>query len=299
MRQNTRTRTIVLTSILTLCLVACGSGKKDLEKEDTRPPEEIYNSATKKLDEHSYKSAAKEFLNVEKEHPYSKWAGSAQIQAAYAYYKAEQYDDAINTLQRFTKMSPGSPDVSYAYYLIALSYYNRISDVGRDQDMTLKARQALKDVIARYPNSDYARDAQFKLELTEDQLAGKEMEVGRYYLKRKQYVAAINRFKVVVDQYPKTAQIEEALERLVECYVALGVTPEAQKYAAVLGHNYPGGVWYQDAYGLLLNGKLPGEEKQRLKLQPQNLGTSSGRIINFSNEHCGSSRLKIPANAPG
>ena len=248
---------MILATALMFSLSACGSSEKELEKDDTRPPEEIYNEAAGKLDEGSYKSAAKGFLEVERQHPYSKWAGSAQIQAAYSYYKAEQYDEAITTLQRFIKMSPGSPDVPYAYYLISLSYYNRISDVGRDQEMTVEARQALKDVIARYPNSDYARDAQFKLELTEDQLAGKEMEVGRYYLKKKQYIAAINRFKVVVEQYPKTAQIEEALARLVECYMALGIVPEAQKYAAVLGHNYPGSVWYQDSYGLLTEGKIP------------------------------------------
>ena len=252
---------MILASLVGFGLTACAGDKKELEKDDTRPPEVIYNEAAKKLDEGSYKSAAKGFLEVERQHPYSKWSSNAQIQAAYSYYKAEQYDDAINTLERFVKMSPGSADVQYAYYLIAMSYYNRISDVGRDQEMTLKARQALKDVIARYPNSDYARDAQFKLELTEDQLAGKEMEVGRYYLARKQYVAAINRFKVVIEQYPNTAQIEEALERMVECYMALGVVPEAQKYAAVLGHNYPGGAWYQDAYALLLDGKLPAENK--------------------------------------
>lgn len=251
-----RLKTMILSFLLISSLSACGSSKKELEKDDTRPPEAIYNDAVKELGEANYKKAAKDFLEVERQHPYSKWAGSAQIQAAYAYYKAEQYDDAINTLQRFIKMSPGSSDVPYAYYLIALSYYNRISDVGRDQEMTLQARQALKDVIARYPNSDYARDAQFKLELTEDQLAGKEMEVGRYYLKRKQYIAAINRFKVVVEQYPTTAQIEEALHRLVECYMALGIVPEAQKYAAVLGHNYPGSQWYQDSYSLLTEGKI-------------------------------------------
>ena len=248
---------MILVSMTAVTLAACASDKKVDEKEDTRTPEVVYNEAAQKLDESSYKAAAKEFLLVERDHPYSKWSNSAQIEAAYAYYKAEQYEDAINTLQRFIKMSPGSPDVPYAYYLISLSYYNRISDVGRDQEMTLKARQALKDVIARYPDSDYAHDARFKLELTEDQLAGKEMEVGRYYLKRKLYIAAVNRFKVVVEQYSSTAQIEEALERLVECYMALGIVLEAQKYAAVLGHNYPGSPWYQDAYGLLMNGQLP------------------------------------------
>lgn len=256
---------IIFAFLLVASVGACsGSGeKKDLD-DDTRPPEELYSKAQAKLDEGSYKAAATAYLEVERQHPYSKWASSAQTQAAYSYYKAELYDDAINTLQRFIKMSPGSADVPYAYYLISLSYYNRISDVGRDQKMTLEARQALKDVIARYPDSDYARDAKFKLDLTEDQLAGKEMEVGRYYLQKKQYIAAINRFRTVVENYNNTAQIEEALHRLVECYLALGVVPEAQKYAAVLGYNYPGSEWYQDSYDLLLEGQIvntqPGSE---------------------------------------
>lgn len=254
-----RIKTLILASLLCLSLAACASDK-DPEKEsddNTKPPEQIYREAQAKQDEGSFKSAAKDYLEVERQHPYSKWASAAQVQAAYSYYKAEQYDDAVNTLQRFIKLSPGSPDVPYAYYLISLSYYNQISDVGRDQDMTMKARQALKDVIARYPDSDYARDAKFKLDLTDDQLAGKEMEVGRWYEKRQQYIAAINRFKIVVEQYPSTAQIEEALHRLVECYLALGVIPEAQKYASVLGHNYPGSIWYQDSYSLLMNGEIP------------------------------------------
>lgn len=259
MRHSANIKRIILSLLLIVGVAACSSDADDKKKleDENKPPEQIYNEAQSKLDEQSYKAAAKKFLEVETQHPYSKWASQAQIQAAYSYYRAEQYDDAINTLERFIKMSPGSPDVPYAYYLISLSYYNRISDVGRDQEMTNKARQALKDVIARYPDSDYARDAKFKLDLTEDQLAGKEMEVGRYYLKRKQYVAAINRFKKVVELYPSTAQIEEALHRLVECYLALGIVPEAQKYAAVLGHNYPGSPWYEDSYNLLLTGQIP------------------------------------------
>ncbi len=251
-------KTIILSLFLVLGISACSHKDKDLDEDaNTKPPEEMYNEAQDKLADHSYKTAAKDFLEVERQHPYSKWASTAQIQAAYADYRAEQYDDAINTLQRFIKLSPGSPDVPYAYYLTALCYYNQISDVGRDQEMTVKARQALKDVIARYPDSDYGRDAQFKLDLTDDQLAGKEMEVGRWYLNKKQYIAAINRFKTVVEQYPRTAQIEEALHRLVECYLALGVVPEAQKYASVLGHNYPGSKWYDDSYNLLLKGSIP------------------------------------------
>ena len=233
---------------------------KDSKDDETKPPEVMYNEAQDKLAQHSYKSAAKEFLNIERDHPYSKWSQPAQVQAAYAYYKEEQYDDVITTLQRFIKLNQGNSQVPYCYYLIALSYYNRITDVGRDQDITLKAQTALRDVMTRYPDSDYARDAKLKLDLTEDQLAGKEMAIGRYYLKRKEYVSAINRFETVVQKFSSTAQIEEALYRLVECYMAIGVTPEAQKYAAVLGHNYPGGEWYNQAYALLNRNNAVPEE---------------------------------------
>lgn len=238
-------------------LAACSGDKKEELVDDVRAPEVIYNEAQDNLEEGNYKTAAEGFLAVERDHPYSKWANQAQVQAAYAYYQDEKYDDAINTLERFVKLNPGNQDVPYAYYLIALSHYNQISDVGRDQEMTIKAREALKNVAVRYPESDYGRDAKFKLDLVEDHLAGKEMEVGRYYLKRRDYVGAINRFKRVVEDYPTTVQAEEALYRLVESYQALGVIPEAQKYASVLGHNYPSGEWYKNAYALVLEGKEP------------------------------------------
>jgi outer membrane protein assembly factor BamD len=248
----------ILTIVLFLsALAACsGDGDKKL-KDDVRAPEIIYNEAQDNLEQGNLKTAAEGFLEVERDHPYSKWATQAQVQAAYAYYKNEKYNDAIDTLERFVKLNPGNQDVPYAYYLIALSYYNQISDVGRDQEMTMKAREALKNVATRYPGADYGKDAKFKLDLVEDHLAGKEMEVGRYYLKRRDYIAAVNRFKKVVTDYPTTAQAEEALYRLVEAYTALGITPEAQKYASVLGYNYPGGEWYKNAYELVLDGKEP------------------------------------------
>ena len=243
--------------ILCLSVMACASDKKEeLLVDDAKPPEELYNKAQDSFDEANYKTAAKEFLDVERQHPYSALAQKAQVQAAYAYYKDEKYDDAISTLQRFAKLNPGNEQTPYAYYLIALSYYNQISTVERDQQKTIEAQQALKDVISRYPNSDYALDAKYKLDLVEDHLAGKEMTVGRYYQKKQQYIGAINRFKKVVEEYPTTAQVEEALHRLVECYLALGITPEAQKYAAVLGHNYPGSEWYQNSYDLLTSGEI-------------------------------------------
>lgn len=244
--------------LLSAALSACSSDSDDdTIVDDVRAPEVIYNEAQDNLEEGNYKTAAEGFLQVERDHPYSKWANQAQVQAAYSYYKNEKYDDAVNTLERFVKLNPGNQDVPYAYYLIALSFYNQISDVGRDQEMTNRARDALKNVAVRYPDSDYGKDAKFKLDLVEDHLAGKEMEVGRYYLKRRDYVGAVNRFKRVVEDYPTTVQAEEALYRLVEAYDAMGVTPEAQKYASVLGYNYPGGEWYKNAYDLVLEGKEP------------------------------------------
>lgn len=223
--------------------------------KDPTPPEKLYAEAQDEFEEGNYKSAAEGFLEVERQHPYSKWAMPAQVQAAYAQYKNEKYNDAIATLERFIKLNPGSADVPYCYYLIALSYYNQISDVGRDQLMTLSAMDSLNNVVDKFPGTDYARDARLKLDLVEDHLAGKEMTVGRYYLNKREYIGAINRFKKVVDEYQTSAQVEEALYRLVECYMSLGIRPEAEKYAAVLGYNYPGGEWYQDAYNLLNENK--------------------------------------------
>jgi outer membrane protein assembly factor BamD len=242
-----------------LLLGACASDDEEnaptLEEEKISA-EEQYIKAQEQLEEAKYKNAAKDFLEIERQYPYSKWAVNAQIQAAFAFYKDEKFDEAIGTLERFIKLNPGNENVPYSYYLIAMSYYNQISSVDRDQGITIKARKALGDVESRYPDSDYGRDARFKLDLVEDHLAGKEMTVGRYYQSRKRYIGAINRFKIVVEEYPTTAQVEEALHRLVESYLALGVIPEAQKYAAVLGANYPDSEWYQDSYDLLVNVKL-------------------------------------------
>lgn len=236
-------------------LSACSSDDKKPTtsfEQEKASAEEQYHSAQDLLEKKSYKKASENFLEIERQYPYSKWAVKAQIQAAYAFYENEDYEKAISTLQRFIKLNPGNENVSYAYYLVALSYYNQISNVERDQGVTLEARRALNDVVSRYPDSDYGRDSRFKLDLVEDHLAGKEMAVGRYYLERNRYIGAINRFKVVVEDYPTTAQVEEALHRLVEAYLALGVVPEAQKYAAVLGYNYPGSDWYKDSYDILV-----------------------------------------------
>lgn len=210
----------------------------------------LYNEARDKLDKRSYSSAISDFEEVEQRYPFSDLAIRSQVMAAYTAYKAQDYDQTVSMLERFVRMHPGDTSVPYAYYLTALSYYEQISDVARDQKMTEQAMQALTEVVRRFPNSDYARDAKLKLDLTVDHLAGKEMEIGRYYQTRNEYLAAINRFRFVVENYQTTSHIPEALHRLVETYTAIGLTEEARRYAAVLGHNYPASVWYKDSYRL-------------------------------------------------
>jgi outer membrane protein assembly factor BamD len=245
---------------LSLVLVACGSKEKPYVE---RPVEDIYNGGMDLLTAGSWGQAAREFDEVERQHPYSAWATKAQLMAAYAHYQNNKYDDAILAAQRFTQLHPGSKDVAYAYYLIAICYYEQITDVGRDQRTTERALAALNEVVRRFPNSEYARDARLKIDLTRDHLAGKEMAIGRYYLERREYVAAINRFRAVVEQYQTTSHVPEALHRLTEAYLALGVVDEAQTAAAVLGYNYPGSDWYLDSYALLGGKDLRPEMKNK------------------------------------
>ncbi|MEJ0026674.1 MAG: outer membrane protein assembly factor BamD [Rhizomicrobium sp.] len=216
-----------------------------------RPVDQIYADAWKKINQDDFVGAAKQFDEVERQHPYSIWARRAMLMSAYCYYKANHYTDAIAAADSYIQLHPGSREVAYAFYLKAVSLYEQIVDVGRDQSNTEDALTALQDVVQRFPDTEYARDATLKIDLTLDHLAGKEMAVGRYYLRQQDYIGAINRFKVVVGQYQKTSQIAEALERLTEAYYALGIYNEAQNAAAVLGANYPGSPWYQDAYKLL------------------------------------------------
>jgi outer membrane protein assembly factor BamD len=218
-----------------------------------RPVEQIYGDAWKQIDKKGWLEAAKQFDEVERQHPYSIWARRAMLMAAFCYYQANKYTDAISTADQYIQLHPGSHEVAYAFYLKAMSLYEQIVDVGRDQSNTEQALTALQDVVQRFPDTEYARDAMLKVDLTLDHLAGKEMEVGRYYLFRHEYIGAINRFKVVVERYQKTSQIAEALERLTEAYFAIGVYDEAKTSAAVLGANYPGSPWYQDSYDLLMS----------------------------------------------
>lgn len=241
-------------------LTACGGAKKDAYIE--KPVDDLYNQAMDEMVEERYAGAAKTFEQVESQHPYSVWATKGQVMAAYALYEAGSYGEAIIAADRFIQLHPGNRDVAYAYYLKAISYYVQIVDVGRDQKTTELALKALDDVVRRFPESKYARDAKLKLDFTRDHLAGKEMEIGRYYLKRAQYLAAMNRFKRVIDNYQTTTHVPEALERLVECDLALGLTSEARHNAAVLGYNYPGNEWYGDAYALLKGTTEPDAQAQ-------------------------------------
>lgn len=235
---------------MAMTLGACGSKKEEYVE---RPVEELYNQALDALLEQDFETSTAKFDEVERQHPYSLWANKAQLMAAYSYYLNNRYDDAIVALDRFIQLHPTSRDSAYAYYLKGLSYYEQISDVARDQLMTELAQSTLNELIRRFPKSKYSRDAKVKLDLTRDHLAGKEMEIGRYYHSQGQYLAAINRFKVVIDKYQTTTHVPEALHRLTEAYLAFGLNGEAQKTAAVLGHNFPGSEWYLDSYKIMGN----------------------------------------------
>lgn len=239
-----------------LAVSACAGDKDDKALADKQVPvETLYNKALDELQQGNNYAAAKAFDEVDRQYPYSQWATRAQMMAGYAHYKNLKYDDAVIALDRFIELHPGDPDIAYAYYLKALCYYEQISDVRRDQDMTKKALDALRQVADRFPDSKYAKDAAFKVDLTVDHLAGKEIEIGRYYLDRKQYQAAIPRFQKVIEQYQTTTHVPEALHRLVESYLALGIIPEAQKNAAILGHNYPNSKWYKETFALMKKNK--------------------------------------------
>lgn len=228
---------------------ACSSNSED--RYVARDVEVLYNLAHDFLDRNRYKLAAAGFDEVERQHPYSIWARRAQIMAAYSHYESANYDDAILAAERFLSLHPGNSSAPYAYYLIALSHYEQIGDIRRDPQETYDAQEALVEIIRRYPDSEYARDARLKLDLTNDHLAGQDMEVGRFYLKRREFLAAAQRFRTVVIDYQTTSHVPEALHRLVEASLAMGIEPEAQRIAGVLGYNYPGNKWYGYSYDLL------------------------------------------------
>jgi outer membrane protein assembly factor BamD len=249
--------------LLAISLGACSS----LFGKDETPPDEpadrLYNEGLYLLNQKkSPKDAVAKFEEVDRQHPYSEWARKALIMSSYAYYEAGSYDDSVTAAKRYISLHPGSPDAAYAQYLIGASYFDEIPDITRDQARTEKAMAALDEVVRKYPGSEYAVSAKQKIGVARDQLAGKEMLVGRYYLEKKDYTGAINRFKVVVTRFQTTRHVEEALMRLSEAYMALGIVEEAQTAAAVLGHNFPDSEWYSRAYSLVTSGGGTPSENQ-------------------------------------
>jgi outer membrane protein assembly factor BamD len=224
---------------------------KDAANYQERSVEAIYVDGWRMINMGNWEGCAQQFNEVDRQHPYSVWARRAMLISAFCSYQANAYPAAIATADNYISLHPGSREVAYAFYIKAISLYEQIVDVNRDQSNTEGALVALQDVVQRFPDTEYARDATLKIDLTNDHLAGKEMAVGRYYLTRGDYIGAINRFRTVVDQYQTTPQIAEALQRLTEAYYSLGLNSEAQTAAAVLGRNYPGSGWYQSAYNIL------------------------------------------------
>ena len=250
-------------ALVAVALAACSMFDKTEPVAPDEPADKLYNEGLYLLNsKKDPKNAAKKFEEVDRQHPYSEWARKALIMSAFAYYQGNAYDDCINTARRYVTLHPGSPDAAYAQFLIGSSYFDQMPEISRDQDRTEKAMQALDEVVRKYPDSEYAVAAKRKIEIARDQLAGKEMDIGRQNLNSRNFVGAINRFKVVVTRYQTTRHVEEALFRLTEAYMALGIVEEAQTSAAVLGHNFPDSRWYKDAYALMQErGVEPNENK--------------------------------------
>ncbi len=240
---------ILAAGALSACTHSVIGTKAQYEKD--APAGELYNKGLAYVNAGKLKEAVKQFDEVDRQHPYSEDARKALIMSTFASYRKGEFDDTIASANRYLTLYPGTPDAAYAQYLIGQSYFNQIPDVTRDQLKTQRALAAMQEVVQRYPESEYADDAQKKILITRDQLAGKEMQIGRYYLERREYLAAINRFKTVTTEYQDTRLVEEALERLVEANLAMGLVGEAQTAASVLGHNFPDSRWYKDAYNLL------------------------------------------------
>ena len=250
-----RARRVLAVSLIPLALAGCAGLGGGAKPGDTayvaRDVETLYAAAKDTLDRGQPQLAAALFDEVERQHPYSPWARRAQLMSAFSYYAAKDYNKSVDAARRFLEIHPGNKDAPYAYYLIGLSYYEQISDVERDQKITLQAKTALQEVDRRFPGTEYASDARLKLDLVEDHLAGKEMEIGRYYERSGKWIAANIKFQNVVENYQTTSHAPEALFRLVETNLSMGIPAEAKKYAAVLGANYPGSEWYEKAYSLI------------------------------------------------
>ncbi len=275
MLRSNAVRTASIALVAAVALSACGSRgeKKPQIAYEERPVELLYATGSNRLDRRQWDEAVNYFQEVERQHPYSEWSRRAILMQIYAHYEGNDYDEARNAADRFISLYPGNPSAAYAHYMKAVTWFEQIVDVGRDQAATEQALAALNDVVRRYPTTEYAADARLKVDMVRDQLAGKEMAVGRWYLRENQPLAAAGRFKRVVDTYQTTSHTPEALYRLVEAYLTLGLTQEAERNGAVLGHNYPGDPWYRDAYALLTDKGLQpaatptsqagGEQKRR------------------------------------
>jgi outer membrane protein assembly factor BamD len=251
--RNSRARPVLVVGLCALALASCASTKKNKPRlaYEERPVELLYATGADRLDRRQWAQAVDYFQEVERQHPYSEWSRRAILMQAFAHYQANNYDEAIGDADRFISLYPGNATAAYAHYLKAICYFEQIVDVGRDQAATGQALDNLREVTQRYPRTEYAADARLKIDMVNDQLAGKEMTIGRYYLRQGDTLAAVGRFRTVVDKYQTTSHTPEALYRLVESYLTLGLLDEAKKNGAVLGYNYPGDAWYSDAYRLL------------------------------------------------
>ncbi len=250
--------------VLTMALAGCASGDKDVDLskyvESIDPADKLYNEGLANLEAGRLDEASKKFAAVDRQHPYTEYARKSLVMSAFTNYRKGNYEEAISMAKRYNTLYPTSDESAYAYYIIGLSYFRQIPDVTRDQAASRRAIAAMQEVVDRFPKSEYVEDAKTKIRFARDQLAGKDMQVGRYYLERKEYLGAIKRFRNVVEEYSNTRQVEEALARLTEAYFALGLTSEAQTAAAVLGKNFPDSPWYKDSYKLLQGGGLEPRE---------------------------------------
>ena len=292
MVRNSWARPALIAGVCALALAGCaGKGKKKPELAyEERPVDLLYSAGAERLDHRRWSEAVQYFQEVERQHPYSEWARRSILMQAFAHYEANNYDEAIADANRFIQLYPGNPSAGYAHYLKAVCYFEQIADVGRDQAATMQALDALQDVVQRYPNTEYAQDARLKIDMVSDQLAGKEMTIGRYYLRGGDTLAAIGRFKSVVDKYQTTSHTPEGLYRLVEAYLTLGLIEEAKRNGAVLGYNYPGDPWYAEAYKLLTS------KGYRPAVEPK-VGGRRG-ILHIPFIHRKSTTVAPPAAAP-
>lgn len=261
-------RLLMLAMISALCLALAGcQSDPDIDintlVDSVEPADVLYNQALANMDAGNLREASNKFSKIDQQHPFSEFARKSLVLNAFTQYRLARHQDAINSAQRFLNLYPNDEDAAYAQYIMGLAYFRQIPDVTRDQQSSSRAIAAMQEVIDRYPDSEYVEDAQVKIRTARDQLAGKEMQVGRYYQERREYVAAVNRYKGVVENYGNTRQVEEALARLVESYFSLGLSGEAQTAAAVLGHNFPDSQWYADSYKLLQTGGLEPRENRR------------------------------------